>query len=64
MTDIDFKDITKELKYMVKEYRHYPHVRLNPSMIKHKNNIYYGVYRLLVHYRYNKKYNILDAPPM
>ena len=44
------EDITKQLKYKVKEYDHFPHVRFNPSILHNKNNEYYICYRLFIPY--------------
>ena len=61
---VEISDFTNQLKFRLKKYSRYPHVRFNPSIVHHKDDIFYGVYRLLVHYKADKKYDKFHPPPM
>lgn len=50
LTIMRIEDLTKQLKYRVKEFSNYPHVRFNPCILHIKKDMYYICYRLFIPY--------------
>ena len=52
------QNLTSDLNYVHKEYKTYPHVRFNPSIVHFTGNIYFMCYRLFIPYNKLKTTNV------